>query len=226
MYLTHKIICGDCIEVLDGMDRNIIDSVITDPPYGINYYSNYYKQKNPYKRIVNDDQLFFPIEKVRRIVKDTGCIFFFFSWKNPPNISLKNKIIWVKNNWSAGDLKGDFGNQYEEIGFISMSRFKLKGKRISNVWFCNRKKPEFHPTEKPIKLIERMILLTTDTNDIIMDPFIGSGTTLVAAERLGRNSIGIEISEEYCEITYERLKKEVMQSKFNREKSIIKRIGF
>ena len=59
-----------------------------------------------------------------------------------------------------------------------------------------------------------------------LDIFLGSGTTSVAAERLGRNSIGIEISKEYCEIAYKRLLKEVKQNKLNRESSVIEKIGF
>jgi len=83
-----------------------------------------------------------------------------------------------------------------------------------------------HPTEKHIKVINWLLKYLSNENDLILDPFLGSGTTSVGCEQLGRNSIGIEINREYCQIAYERLKQEVEQTKFNREKSTIEKIGF
>lgn len=80
-----------------------------------------------------------------------------------------------------------------------------------------------HPTQMPIDLARRAISFSTNKGAIVLDPFVGSGTTLVAAERLERNSIGIEINKEYCELSYNRLKKEV---KLNEEQSTIQTIGF
>ena len=73
---------------------------------------------------------------------------------------IKNVIIWVKNNWSAGDLYGDFGNQYECIAFIPKEKFMLKSKRYSNVWHFDRVPSHklVHPTQKPVSLIRRLIL--------------------------------------------------------------------
>jgi DNA modification methylase len=74
--------------------------------------------------------------------------------------------------------------------------FKLKGKRYSNVWQFKRVNPEYHPTQKPVAIIERIIESSTLKNDLVLDPFLGSGTTAVACKELGRNYIGIEISPE------------------------------
>jgi len=203
---VNKIICGDCLEVMKGIPNNSIDLVVTDPPYGINYLSNYYKYNNPHSKIINDDKLFIDINECWRVLKPTGSLFVFYSQKKPlVDKRIKNIIIWVKNNWSAGDLYGDFGNQYECIAFMPKEKFKLKSKRYSNVWQFKREIPKYHPTQKPVSIIERIIESSTNKNDIILDPFIGSGTTAVACKETGRKYIGIEISEEYCEIARRRI---------------------
>ena len=69
---------------------------------------------------------------------------------------------------------------------------------------------EFHPTQKPLDVISKMILNSSDEGDIVFDPFLGSGTTAVAAKQLKRNFIGVEISPEYCEIARQRLRQEVL----------------
>ena len=95
---------------------------------------------------------------------------------------------------------------------------------------ANTKERVNHVTQKPISLIENIINHSSNKADIVLDPMCGSGTTLIAANRLGRNSTGIEISKEYCEIAYKRLLHEVQQTKFNREfnreRPTIKTIGF
>lgn len=206
----NKVICGNCLEVMRQMPDKCVDLVVTDPPYGIEYHSNYYSRGNPHSEIINDDKLFLPLEELWRITKDGGAIYVFYSFKEPLIDSrVKNQIVWVKDNWSAGDLEGDYGNQYETIAFIPKPGFKLKGKRYSNVWNFPREKPEFHPTQKPIQLMSR-IILESNKDGIILDPFLGSGTTAVAAKYLHRRFIGIEISEKYCQIARERLRQEIL----------------
>ena len=120
----------------------------------------------------------------------------------------------------------------------SVSRLKYKqGKRERNrfnLWFYNvgyMKSTDYkdafkHPAIFPEKLAYDHIFSWSNENNIVLDPFLGSGTTSVAAERLGRNSIGIEMSKEYCKLSYERLLNEVRQCKMDREQSIIERVGF
>lgn len=112
---------------------------------------------------------------------------------------IKNRIIWVKNNWSAGDLEGDFGNQYECIAFMPKNKFKLRGYRYSNIWEFSRIPPSNHPTEKPPELLRRIITSCTDVGDLVYDPYVGSGATLFECKKLKRRFIGSEISKEYCE---------------------------
>lgn len=205
---------GDCLELMKQMPDGCVDLVVTDPPYGIDYYSNYYVAKNPHDRIVGDDQLLLPYETFVRLLSPMGALFFFYSWKNEPNgIPIKNKIVWEKNNWSAGDLEGDFGNQYENIAFCPMPDFKIHGKRLPNVWHCDRVSPEKlrHPTEKPVPLIAKAIKAGSNPGDLILDPFAGSGTTLVACKQLSRRFIGFEINPKYVDICNQRLRQEVLK---------------
>lgn len=106
-------------------------------------------------------------------------------------------IVWVKNNHSAGDLSGNVGNQHELIIFAARGKFKIHGHRWSNVWNFNKISPIRHPTEKPLGLIKRGIELCTKENDLVLDPFLGSGTTLEACYQTERNCIGFEIEPKY-----------------------------
>ena len=217
-YIYHQepsgtIYCGDCLEILPLLDK--VDLVVTDPPYGINYLSNRYKVGNPHDRIINDEKFFLPLRRIWNLINKSGALFFFYSWKNDPidmpaDIKIRNKIIWVKNNWTAGDLNGDYGNQYENIAFCPQSDFRIHGKRLSNIWHCDKVSPDklCHPTEKPVGIISPAILSGSDIGNVILDPFLGSGTTAVAAKQLGRKFIGIEISAKYCEMAKQRLAQE------------------
>jgi len=200
---------GDCLEVMDNVDG--VDCVITDPPYGINYLSSHYKYGNPHEIIKNDDTLFIPTDRLWNSINEGGSMYVFYSHKIPLiDDRIKNIIIWVKNNWTAGDLRGDYGNQYECLAFMPKGDFKLKSKRYSNVWKFDREPPKYHPTQKPVSIINRIIESATNKGDTILDPFLGSGTTARACKDLGRKCIGIEISKEYCDIAVKRLGQEVL----------------
>ena len=207
----NRIYNEDCLETMSRMPDNFVDLVLTDPPYGLNYQSNHRIVKH--KLIENDFDLFFPIDELWRILKDDGVIFAFYSHKIPiDDRRKKNTIIWVKNNWSADDLKGDYGNQYECIAFMPKDNFKLSGKRYPNVWNFDRVEPKYHPTEKPIDLLQFII---KEKDGIVYDPFMGSGTTAVACEMENRQWLGSEINPEYCDIANKRIKAERDQYKLN-----------
>jgi len=211
-----KVILGDCLEIIKQIPDKSINAIITDPPYGIQYYSGRYKEKNPFDYMLNDDNFNVPLDLLYGKLKDDGSMFIFHSHRFPIiDERIKNTIIWVKNNWTAGDLRGNFGNQYECISFFPKSKFKNHSRRYSNVWHFNRVpyKSLLHPTQKPIPLIYRLIEVSTSKGEVILDPFLGSGTTVVAAERLGRRWIGIEISGDYCEVAKKRVNSERRQTR-------------
>ena len=202
---------GDCIPLLKSIPDNSIDFMITDPPYGIGYVSNYYKHNdNPHGEIANDsfvDKQFNHewLSEASRSIKQDSAIMVFTRWDVwqewvnliSPYWNIKNTIVWVKNNWSAGDLTGNMGQQYELIIFATRGKFKIRGHRYTNVWNFNRVLPTRHPTEKPVALIQRGIELCTSKDEIVLDPFLGSGTTLAACRRSNRSCIGFEIEQKY-----------------------------
>ena len=194
---------GDCLEILPLIGK--VDLVLTDPPYGIEYKSNHYKNGNPFEKIVGDKH--YPIEMVSETMKITNkACFFFCRWDNLIQMPVpKSFIVWHKNNWSAGDLKHEYGRMWEGIAFWPQESHEFNN-RLPDVLDCPRISANKlkHPTEKPVDLLVRLI--GANKGDLILDPFCGSGTTCVAAKMLGRNYIGIDISEEYCQIARDRIK--------------------
>jgi site-specific DNA-methyltransferase (adenine-specific) len=110
-----------------------------------------------------------------------------------------------------GDLYGDYAPKYEMVIFISNGERKLNGRRDSNIIRAKRTGNNNHPTEKPINLMEYLINKSTEKGDLVLDTFAGGGSTLIAAKRLERNFIGIELDSDYCRIINDRLEKEAQQ---------------
>ena len=201
----NKIICGDCLEVMKEIPDKAVDIIVTDPPYGMEFQSNYRFTKH--ERIVGDDR--YPVEileEFKRIAK--RAVYVFCRWDNlrelPPPTSV---LAWVKNNWSMGDLKHEHGRQWEAICFYPQSEHEFIT-RIPDVMKGDRSGNNLHPTEKPVSVISRLI--QANIGDLILDPFLGSGTTAVACKELGRKFIGIEINPKYCEIALRRLAQEYL----------------
>ena len=150
------------------------------------------------------------------MLKENSAMYVFTSWKTIDffrecairnNFTIKNEIIWVKNNWTAGDLKAQFGQQYETIMLLNKGRSLFNGKRYSDVWNFKRVsgKEQVHQNQKPVDLIERCIESHSNKGDLVLDPFMGSGSTGVACKNLNRNFIGVELDEKYFEIAKERI---------------------
>ena len=116
-------------------------------------------------------------------------------------------IIWVKNNWTAGDLKAQFGKQYEIIFLVNKGRCLFNGKRLTDVWKFNRVSgnKQLHQNQKPVDLLEQCILKHSKEKQVIFDGFMGSGSTGVACINTNRNFIGIELDKKYFSIAKERI---------------------
>lgn len=132
-----------------------------------------------------------------------GTIFLNY----PPPRSL---IVWVKPNWSMGDLKHEHGRQYEVIAYYPGPEHYWPVKRPADVVMHSRSGNEMHPTEKPETLMREIVSWTC--GDVI-DPFMGSGTTGVACMNLGRKFIGIEIEPKYFDIACDRIEQAQKQQR-------------
>lgn len=204
-YGDHCIIHGDCRDVLPKIPDKAIDLVLTDPPYGMNFVSNMRIVK--YDAIHGDDSL--PVGTITQLIEMASrCAYVFCRWNNIPQMPTpKSVLVWIKNGGSMGDLQHEHGRQWEACCFYAKENHQFI-KRITDVVKADRTGNDLHPTEKPVDLFQQLI--ACNVGNLILDPFLGSGTTLVAAKNLGRRAIGIEINYEYCKIAEQRLSQEVL----------------
>lgn len=194
---------GDCREILPLLPK--VDLVLTDPPYGMEYLSGL--RKKPHSQIAGDDAL--PVEIINICIeKAEYASYFFCRWDNLVEVKKPDSfLVWEKNNWTAGDLEHTHGRMWEGILFYAGQKHAFK-KRIPDIIKSKKTLNNLHPTQKPVTLFRQ--ILEANQGDLILDPFMGSGTTLIAAKNLGRKAIGIELEEKYCKIAVERLRQEVL----------------
>ena len=217
--MDYKLYQGDCLEVMSGIKDKSVDLIVTDPPYLMDYQSNRRKKEDRFDKIKNDKGNYMLIqdylEECHRIMKDNTAIYCFCSWHNidffknefEKHFKLKNILVWNKNNHGTGDLKGSYAPKHEFILFGHKGRTLLREKRIADVIDCPKISSNklTHPTEKPQDLLEIFIKQSSDVGSIIFDGFMGTGSFGIAAKKLNRNFIGIELDEKYFNIAKNRL---------------------
>jgi site-specific DNA-methyltransferase (adenine-specific) len=218
-----ELIHGDCLIEMQNIESGSVDMILTDPPYLISYKTNYRKNKqHDFCTEIHGDSDYSLIEKYiedcYRVLKNDAAMYMFCSSKTidffkqeiEKYLKIKNIIVWVKNNWTAGDLKGQFGQQYEFLILAVKGKPKINGYRWSDVWEFNRVsgKNQLHQNQKPIDLLERCINSHCIENGVVFDGFMGSGSTGVACKNLSRSFIGIEKDENYFNIAKERINKQ------------------
>ena len=211
----------DCFNVFPEIEDESIDMILTDPPYMINYYTNRRKDKShnfcsPIDNDNNPELIENLCYELHRILKDDSTLYMFcspdtvdlFKSKLEEFFKIKNIIIWDKGNWTAGDLKAQYGKSYEMIIYANKGRRFINGKRLNDIWSFPRVvgKGQLHQNQKPTELIELMINKSSNEFDTILDCFAGSGTTGVACQNLNRNCILIEKEPDYCQIIRERMR--------------------
>ena len=125
------------------------------------------------------------------------------------SLKIKNVLIWNKVIHGMGDLKRAYGSKYESIIYATKKGFKFPNKRPTDILEFKRVNANklIHPNEKPTELLEKLIIDTTVEKEVVLDLFMGSGSTGVAAKNLNRNFIGIELDENYFNIAKERIHK-------------------
>jgi len=217
---VNKIYNGDCLEIMEDIPDESVDLILTDPPYLINYKTNHRKNKNhdfctPIENDNNPQLISSFVKESHRVLKNNSAMYIFcspdtasfFKQELEKYYKIKNMIVWVKNNWTAGDLYAQFGKQYEIIFLVNKGRKIINGKRLTDVWNFSRVagKLQLHQNQKPIELLEQCILKHSNENDLILDAFAGSGSTAIACINTNRNYLMIEKEQKYCDIINKRI---------------------
>lgn len=213
---NHFLMCGDSTKEEDVeklMNGEKADMVFCDAPYGYKYKSNY---QDKYEMLQNDNRILDFIPAIWGAMQDNCPVYEFCGWQSlkqwleyfeNTNLDLKNIIIWKKNNWSMGDLKGAYAGQYEVILYLNKGRVELNGARDTDIWEFNREPPKIHPTMKPIDLIAYALNKSSKKGEIVLDCFGGSGSTLIACEQLNRKCYMMELDPIYCDVIIDRWEK-------------------
>lgn len=208
---------GDCLALMKDIPDDSVDLLLVDPPYGIDYQSNRVSADKRKAKIKNDKVPFLDfLPQTKRVLKDTGAAMVFTRWDvqqqfidkmTDCGFFVRSMLIWDKAMHSMGDLKRAYGSRYESIIFASEQNFRFPGKRPTDILRHTRVAASkmVHPNEKPVSLLEELIIQTTSENAVVLDCCMGSGTTGVAAKNTGRRFVGIELDEKYFDIARKRI---------------------
>jgi len=211
--LESSCICGDSRELLRNLADNSVDCIITDPPYGVSIGTG-----GPHRprALFEDtpDSMFALLRDVvpqmRRVLKPTGHLYAFFAtrhWSNVIGIYrdcgfLVRDIpcIWVKPGGATGQANWDynFANAWEPFLYASDDLLRLAFKRKDVfVFSADLGSSRHHPTQKPIDLLRELVQISTQPDQLVLDPFCGAGSTLIAASQLRRRFLGFELDPHY-----------------------------
>lgn len=198
-----RLIQGDCLEVMQ--EPGPVDAVVTDPPYGMAFCSNHRNEKH--RPIANDSSVELLQWACSLAVNHSKYIWM--RWDNLRDIPMPRSLItWVKNNHSMGDLNHEHGRKTEVCAFFKGPEHFFPNGRPVDVVDGTRTGNEWHPTQKPVDLMRNVVEWTAGE---VVDPFMGSGTTLVACAKMGRRGIGIELDPDYFDIACKRVEEAYRQ---------------
>ncbi len=221
---NHRLLCGDSTvlanveKVLNGA---LADMVFTDPPYNVDYGNTAKDKMRGNNRTIMNDNLGDGFEKflydasVNMLAVCKGAIYVCMSSSELHTLQKafvaaggkwSTFVIWAKNTFTLG--RSDYQRQYEPILYgwkQGTDHFWCGARDQGDVWFVNKQRVnDLHPTMKPVELVERAVRNSSKSRDIVLDCFGGSGTTLIACEKLGRQARLIELDPKYCDVIVQR----------------------
>jgi site-specific DNA-methyltransferase (adenine-specific) len=241
-YENSGLLFGDCLERMRGIQSDTIDAVVCDPPYCSGSVSEASRTAAKGQGLrseviqklgwfVGDNMgtagLAFLLRSVAlegmRVLKPSGSLLMFCDWRMVPNLipaiesagfRYQNLIVWDKGGMGLG--KG-FRAQHELVMHMTCGKPEYHDKSTSNVIRVKRvnHKKRVHQTEKPVGLLEKLINVVSCEGGIILDPFMGSGSTGEACINTDRDFIGIERGEENFQIAKDRILKKIIKNKFD-----------
>jgi DNA modification methylase len=220
----HRLLCGDATQ-MDSVEKvmagGLADMVFTDPPYNVNYGATMKDKLRGKKRKIANDNLGQDFEQFLRdacvniLAVTKGAIYVCMSSSELHTLQKAFReagghwstfVIWAKNTFTMG--RSDYQRQYEPMLYgwkEGTDHFWCGARDQGDVWFV--KKPvvnDLHPTMKPVELVERAIRNSSKGRDTVFDPFGGSGTTLIACEKSGRQARLVELEPKYCDVIVRR----------------------
>lgn len=227
---TVQLLKGDCMDVMAGLvkDKVKVNAIITDPPYNISKDNNFSTMNTAKRQGVdfgNWDKgfdLFSWLDIADKLLKDGGNIVIFNSFLNIGNIAkcleskgyaVKDLIRWIKPNPMPRNMGSRFVADYELAIWCVKGKSKWTFNNTTNSYLrpeikCSTpsgKERLGHPTQKPVFLMEELVKIFTNKDDVVLDPFMGSGTTGIACIKQNRNFIGIEVDNNYYNMAYKRI---------------------
>lgn len=238
----NKIVCGDAVELMKKMPAGSIDLIVTSPPYNLkNSTGNGMKDgrggkwanaalQNGYSHhedaMPHDEYVKWQrdcLKEMMRVLSEDGAIFYNHKWRVQDGLlqdrqdivegfPVRQIIIWRRKG-GFNFNPGYFLPTYEVIYLIAKPKFKLatKANAYGDIWEFTQEMKNGHPAPFPVKLIDRIISSTNAK--VVLDPFMGSGTTAISATNYSRDYIGIDISPEYCEMAKKRIERETAQAR-------------
>lgn len=208
----HRLMCGDSTSV-DAvgslMESRLAGLVFTDPPYGVNFQSNMSKR---FDVLANDDKILDVAPVIWQFMQENTAAFIWTShhvypeWRAQFSEFYKQTIIWHKGGGGMGDLTGQYALDYEIALFCAKGSPKFRGQRGMAVWQVGKDAAMsyVHPTQKPTALAERAITDFSDKGGLVLDLFGGSGSTLIACEKTGRQARMMELDPRYVDVIVRR----------------------
>lgn len=214
--MNYRIINGESLEEMRKMPDSSVDLIVTDPPYGINTKSTGAGKLNPWADLTNSAYWYTAwFLEAKRILKPTGAMWACLNWRSMVTFQkascdsmwpITSLLVWDKC-WIGPGGSAGLRPSYELVALFAMPDFRIPNRGLADIqkFKWSSRKPNGHPAEKPVDLMKFLIEESCSEGDLVMDPFMGSGTTGEAAISLGRRFEGVELDPAWVDVASTRI---------------------